>query len=565
MLPTPKLTFATLLAFLCSCTIVRVPYSGPSSPPRGTAGKPKPAKKPQPKPSSSKPKPKPTPKPAPKPAKPTPKPSGPGKPAKPQEPPPRPDPRPEEPPPGVRDGTQIVVPLRVDFDGAVNKVDSLIQKTITQDWQVVSDPKSATKIEVRYTIWRDPIKAKFDDGRLDVAVNVRYAADVRASTKIGKRLIWITKGETWGTKAEPQKVAAKFHADFKIENDFRVTAAPALDDIDFGPAPSGQVCVKALAKVCITKESVAPMVNKNLQKQLVPKIQQALAQADAQFEKQLNLKKQAQTLWAGLQQPQSLQQFAQGRCPPEAGAICSTPAWLVAKPTALGVSQPRMDGGSLRVDLGLAGQLVVTLGAKPAVKPVPLPKLQPVTDPPGFAFKSRLRLPISQLNEELSKRLGNVKLDGRNTPDIVITYVKLVDAFEGRHPHRLTFAVGVGGAIRGELKLQGDLEWDARARELAIENFDYTVDTDNAALKKLSESQYAALRKLVADKARWKLDTRAAALSDAVSKALGGAVAGRLQVDAEVTAIEVENFSVKDGLVDAAVALGGKLEVAFTP
>ena len=35
--------------------------------------------------------------------------------------------------------------------------------------------------------------------------------------------------------------------------------------------------------------------------------------------------------------------------------------------------------------------------------------------------------------------------------------------------------------------------------------------------------------------------------------------------DAEVTAIEVENFSVKDGLVDAAVALGGKLEVAFTP
>ena len=562
MLPTPKLTFATLLAFLCSCTIVRVPYSGPSSPPRGAAGKPKPAKgKPKPKPSSQAPTKKPTPKPA--------KPSGPGKPAKPKPQPkpptPRPAPKPEEPPPGVREGTQMVVPLRVAFDESVKKVDSLIQKTITQDWQVVSDPKSATKVEVRYTVWRDPIKAKFDDGRLDVSVNVRYAADVRASTKIGKRVIWITKGETWGTKAEPQRVAAKFHADFKIQDDFRVTAEAKLDDIDFGPAPSGQVCVKALAKVCITKETVAPMVNKNLQKQLVPQIEQALDQADAQFEKQLNLKKQAQTLWTALQQPQSLQQLGQGRCPTEAGAICSTPAWLVAKPTSIGVSQPRMDGDDLRVDLGLAGQLVVQLGDKPAVKPTPLPKLEAVTDPPGFAFKSRLRLPLSQLNEELSKRVANVKLDGRNTPDIVITYVKLVDAFEGRHPHRLSFAVGVGGALRGELKLQGDLEWDPKARELSIENFDYTVDTDNEKLQKLSQSQYAALRKLVADKARWKLDAKAAALTEAVTKSLGGALAGKLQVNGELTDVQLENFSVKDGVVDAAVALAGKLDIAYSP
>ncbi|PCC74012.1 protein of unknown function [Nannocystis exedens] len=563
MLPTPKLTFATLLAFLCSCTIVRVPYSGPSSPPRGAAGKPKPAKKPKPKPASQTP----TKKPTPKPAKP---PSGAGKPAKPKPQPkppaPRPAPRPEEPPPpSVREGTQMVVPLRVDFDESVKKVDSLIQKTITQDWQVVSDPKSATKIEVRYTVWRDPIKAKFDDGRLDVTASVRYAADVRASTKIGKRVIWITKGETWGTKAEPQKVAAKFHADFKIEDDFRVTADAKLDDIDFGPAPSGQVCVKALAKVCISKETVAPMVNKNLQKQLVPKIQQALDQADAQFEKQLNLKKQAQTLWTALQQPQSLQQLGQGRCPTEAGAICSTPAWLVAKPTSIGVSQPRMDGKDLRVDLGLAGQLVVQLGDKPAVKPTPLPKLEPVTDGPGFAVKSRLRLPLGQLNEELTKRLGNLSFGGRGSPEIVVTYVKLVDESAARNSRRLTVAVGVGGAIRGELKLQGELTWNSRARELSIQDFDYTVDSDNEQLKKLSAQHYASLRQLVADKARWKLDTKAAALSDAVAKALGTALAGRLQVDTELTDLEVENFDVKDGVLDAAVALSGKLEVAYTP
>ncbi|MDC0668021.1 DUF4403 family protein [Nannocystis radixulma] len=556
---TSRVTFATLFVFLCSCVIVRAPYS--NSQPRPAAQRPKPAK--------SKPKPKPAPakKPTPKPAKP--KPPGAGKPAKPKptprpEPAPRPAPEPEE-PPKVPNGTQMVVPFRVGFAEAVQRVDSQIQKTITKDWHVVSDPKSATKIEARYTVWRDPIKAKFDDGTLDVTVNVRYAADVRASTKIAGRVIWITKGETWGTKAEPQKIAAKFHAKFKIQDDFRVTAEAKLDDIDFGPAPSGQACVKALAKVCVSKETIAPMVRKNLQKAIVPQIEKALDQADTQIEKQLNLKKQAQSLWTALQQPQSLQKLGQGRCPTEAGAICSTPAWLVAKPTSVGVSQPRMDGKDLRVDLGLAGQLVVQLGDKPAVKPTPLPKLEPVTDPPGFAVRSRLRLPLNQLNEELGRRLRDQKLDGRGTPDIVVTHVKLVDEFNPRFPHRIRLNVGVGGALTGELTLQGDLEWNARTRELAVENFDYTVDTDNEALKKLSASQYAAMKKLVEDKARWKLDAKTAALSEAVTKALGGALKGRLQVSGELSKVHLEGFNVKDGVLDAEVVIAGELDVAFTP
>lgn len=554
-------TFATLLVFLSGCVIVRSPYPGPSSQPKMASQRPKPAK-PKPKPTSQAPAKKPTPKPA------KPRPPGAGKPAKPapkpQLPPTRPAPKPE-PPESVPSGTQIVVPFRVDFAGAVKKVDGLIQKTITQDWHTVSAANSATTIEARYTIWRDPIKASFDDGTLSVTVNVRYAADVRAWTKLGRSRIWITKGETWGTKAEPQRIAAKFHAKFKIEDDFRVTAEAKLDDIDHGPAPSGQACAKVVAKVCISKETIAPMVRKNLEKALVPQIEKALDQADQQFEKQLNLKKQAQTLWSALQQPQSLQKLGQDRCPTEAGAVCTTPAWLIAKPASLGVSQPRMDGKDLRVDLAFAGQLAVQLGNKPAVKPTPLPKLKPVTDPPGFAVEARLRLPLSQLSQELSRRLKDQQFGGRNTPEIVVTYVKILDEFDARQPHRLRIGVGVGGALTGELKLQGELAWNAKTRELSVENFDYVVDTDNEALQKLSASNYAALRELVANKARWKLDTKAAALSEAVTKALGGVLRGRLQVNGALDKVHLENFSVKDGMLDAAVVLAGELDVAFTP
>ena len=246
-------------------------------------------------------------------------------------------------------------------------------------------------------------------------------------------------------------------------------------------------------------------------------------------------------------------------------ALCSTPAWLVVKPASFGVSQPRMDGKDLRVDLAFAGRFDVALGDKPAVKPTPLPKLQPVTDPPGFAVHARLRLPLDQLNDELSRRLKGYKFDGRGTPDIVVTYVKIVDQFQARDSRRLQLAVGVGGALTGELKLQGELAWNSKTRELSVKEFDYTVDTDNEALKKLSASQYEAVRKLVAEKARWKLDAKAASLSDAVTKALGGALQGRLQVNGELNKLHVEDFSVKKDVLDAEVVLAGELDVAYTP
>jgi hypothetical protein len=147
------------------------------------------------------------------------------------------------------------------------------------------------------------------------------------------------------------------------------------------------------------------MVRKNLEKNLVPQIEKALKQADKQIDKALQVKKQAKTLWTALQHPQSLQKLGQAQCPSEAGAVCKTPAWLVAQPASLGVSQPHMDGKDLRVDVAITGNLMVVLGDKPVTKAAPLPKLQPVTEPPGFAVRAQLRVATASLAEELNKRL----------------------------------------------------------------------------------------------------------------------------------------------------------------
>src|SRR5690606_37917490 len=245
------------------------PARGPSKPapqskpaPAHGPSKPLPAKKP----ATARPA-QPRPAPQAKPATP-PKPRPIAKPAPIARPAPAPRPAPEA-PPSVPTTTQLVVPVRVAFADAVARIDALVLRSAKQDWRTVSDPKAPTRVEVRYTAWRDPIEATYDDRTLRVGVTVRYAADVRASAKnpLGGGRIWITRGESWGTKSKPQVIAAKFHAVFTVQDDLSVKAEVALDGIDHGEAPSGDVCVKAIAQLCVSKGSIAPMVRRNLERQ----------------------------------------------------------------------------------------------------------------------------------------------------------------------------------------------------------------------------------------------------------------------------------------------------------
>jgi hypothetical protein len=296
--PIRDLTLATLLTLGCGCVIVPGAPNPARTPHPATAHAPKkkPAARPKQVAHAGKPaKPRPAQHPVDetgggKPAKPGTRPGG-GKPD--TRPKPGPDERPTEPEaPPSPDATHMVVPVRVDFAETVARIDEQIVRTAKQDWQTVSAPGDLTRVEVRYKVWRDPIAADFDDQTLKVGVKVRYAADVRVSTKnpFGGR-IWITRGESWGTRSEPQQIGAKFHATFNIKDDFSVKAGVELDDIDHGQAPSGEVCVQAGVKLCVSKAAIAPMVRKNLERYLVPRIEKALDDADKQLERSLSLKR----------------------------------------------------------------------------------------------------------------------------------------------------------------------------------------------------------------------------------------------------------------------------------
>ena len=245
--------------------------------------------------------------------------------------------------------------------------------------------------------------------------------------------------------------------------------------------------------------------------------------------------------------------------------MCTTPAWLVAEPATLGVSQPEMDGKDLRVDLAIGGRLAVVQGDKPKVKPTPLPKLGPVKGPPGFAVHAKIRVALAALGQELDKRLKDQRLQGRGLPDIIITRVTLADQFDPRNPERIHLIVSVSGALNADLKLQGELVYDAKDSELSLKNFDYSVASDNDAVQKLADAHRDYLRKLVAEKARWKLDDRADALRKAVTSALGGVWRDHLKISGELKHLQLASFAVEKGNLAADIVLAGALEVAFTP
>jgi len=551
-------SFVTLFVFTAGCTFIsggsypsqgRYPASAPQrgpSKPRPDANRPSPGKPAQ-QPAKPQPRPKPQPSPQPRPK-------------------PKPDPKPAPDPKGPV-GTQIVVPVRVDFAAAVAQIDARIQKTMNHDWQTVSASGAAIKVEARYKVWRDPVRASFDDGALKIRVDVHYAADVRASAKnpFGGGRIWITKGISWGTQASPQKLIARFTARIDINSDYSVEADARLTDIDHGVAPKGEVCVKSAVKLCVTKEALAPMVHKKLEAALVPQVQKALGSADKQLEKSLNLKRHAQQLWTNLQQPLQLQQLGQTNCPSELGGLCSTPAWLLVQPATIGISGPHLDRKDLRVDLGFGGQLVVKQGNKPAVKPTPLPRLQTSVGRPGFAVRASLRIPTDALGDELTKHLKGQNLGGVGTGNAVIAGVTLEKSSNPRFPRRIQATISVRGGVDADVKVHGDLEWDGRKDQLSLENIDYVVESANPALKQLSAANKAALLKVLADRAHWNLDTKSSALKRAITRALGGVWPGHLKVHGELSNLEIERFTVDKDKIAADVLVTGQLDVALTP
>jgi hypothetical protein len=452
--------------------------------------------------------------------------------------------------------SRIVLPVKVAFDALAEQLDALVPKTDQKDWTAITKGDESPKAEVKYQLWRDPIRITFSDRTFHIAVPVHYAANVRAQVRnpFSKRAwIWIAKDETWGTKADPQDITAMFDAKIDIDDTWQVKSETRLTDLEHGDAPSGEICKNAGIQICVPKSDVAPQVRKHIDAYLRARLEKELAKVDAEVQHAFDLQQRAQAVWDAVQAAQAVN---------VPGGKQS--AWLSMQPSAVGIGPLEKDGAALRVDLSLAGRIAVRSGQKPKSKPIPLPKLTKLTDPAGFHVNAELRLPADALTSALTRELDSLHF-GHGAQQVSIATAQVVARPDEKHPHRIVIKLALEGAVKDEIELRGELAYDAATQRLSVERFDYASDSADVLAKKLEGFDHAALRKQVAAKAHWDLAAESAPLKAAIGEALNSTLRDHLRVSGELTQLELKDFAVEADALAANVILGGELEVEYTP
>jgi hypothetical protein len=458
--------------------------------------------------------------------------------------------KPDKPEP-LPERSKIVLPVRIALAAIDKQINELVPTTDSKDWQQVTKGESSPKADLKYELWREPIDVKLDGSTFHIAVPVRYAATIRAQAKnpLNGDWFWIAKSETWGTRNEPQRITAHFEAKLDIDDEWRVKSDIKLVKIEHGEVPSGNICKNIGIDVCVTKASVAGEVREGIDKRLEEKVRKALGKLDGKLERSFDLKRRAEKVWSQVQQPQS---------------VPGTPdsVWLVVRPSAVGVGRVRQDGSDVRVDLAVEGKLSVVAGDKPKVKVEPLPKITKVDGDAGFYVIADLRIPQEVLGKTLEQRLRGLSFSSKKNEKIEVVQANVVARTNEQNPRRISVKISFGDKPEDALELEGELVYDANSQRLSVKNFDFMAASGGVLANKLAAFDHAAIRRQIEAKASWDLSNEAGSLKKGISAALAASLRGQANVGGSLEKLEVRDFAVKKGAVEAKVIVGGQLEVS---
>jgi hypothetical protein len=455
-----------------------------------------------------------------------------------------------------------VVPVEVPLQTVSLKLDAQLPKTESRDWVRATKKGKSPEVDVRYKVWRDPIKLTAHGSTLRVVVPLRYSSDIRAKLKKPiKGWMWLTRGESWGTVEDPQKMEVTIDLSLSVGEDYNVHSQSKLVSIKHGEPPAGDVCVHAGVKVCIPKKLLASHVEDELNSYLTPKLEAGLKKGDTEISKLLALRSRVTTLWSALAKPVELHKPKQLDCPTQVGAACSRSAWLALTPVSLALSPLEVDSKELGVRVELQGKLALST-TKPKAASAPLPKLKPLSGPTQFALSTSFEIPLTHLSEQLSKGLASLSLPVGTAQLKVKSASVTVTSGEQK---TIVLELQTDGAHAGKLRFSAKLDYDAKRELFGLSSLAPDAETKALFEKELKELKVAELEKAILHHASIAVGKASEALRRSVSSALSTALPGKLQLTGTLSEVALEDFSLSQDAIVAKVALSGPLSVEFTP
>jgi hypothetical protein len=462
------------------------------------------------------------------------------------------------PPPGV---SRLTVPVRAPFEELVLKVDSLLPKTQSQDYQRMGQEGDSTVLDVKYKVWRDPIEAKFKGRTLTVVVPVRYAADIRGKVKnpFGSDYLPLNDGQTWGTKSSPQRMRVTMSLELDVNDEWKLESEAKLEKIEHGSPPKGNFCAHAGIDFCTPKENFAGEVRKNIERYLTPKITKELERAEGELRKNLDLRAQASALWAAAQKPLQLQKVGDKACPTALLSSCKKDAWLVFEPASFGLSELAIVEGDLGVDIGMEGKLRVVTGKKPKSGTEKLPKPAKLPGSTAFQLSATLDVPLNALAKEIRAVLSEKHLEN-DKKRLEVRDVEVEVTGKGG----LTLSIETKGLYAGKLGMVGKLVLDEKKNELRLDQVAFDAATKELFGKELKGIDQQAVVESVEKAGRITLDKESKALRRAITHALGGALPGKLEVKGALDELRFHSLGFHSDRIELNVELRGSLSLEYS-
>jgi hypothetical protein len=283
--------------------------------------------------------------------------------------------------------TQVRIPLRM----IAALVDAQLPQHEAKGMEPLTREGQSPALEASYDIWRDPVELRFADRTLQVDVPVRYAArfNARVKSPFGG---WLTvaKNEPWGTEGDPQRLRLRVNTRVKVTAQWELQLRSKVERPEHGSPPGGKLCTGGAFKLCVSKDSVAPEVRKRIDAEIVPRMEQALGDADRQLEAAAALRARLEQAWRAIGKPQQFD--AHGR-------------WVVIEPRQAAL-ELHADADAIIIEPAVHAR-VSYHESKPKRLYPPLPDKVALSDLPG----ERMQLPpelapkkLRQLLDQLSSR-----------------------------------------------------------------------------------------------------------------------------------------------------------------
>ncbi len=344
----------------------------------------------------------------------------------------------------------------------------------------------------QYVYQRDPLALSAAGDRFSIATTLRYRARVGvprtglASCGYG--------GETPRRASLSLATNLYWRRDWKIGSRETALSATLLDP----------------CRVTALLVDATPALQTMIDRQL----KDFSAQVDTLLPKAADLRPLADSIWRSFLEPTPLDTL--------------NTLWMVLDPEAIRVVPLSGVGPSFKTAIVVYARPRVIAGAKPPTIDRPLPVLSLGTSPGGFVVPISVELPFAEVNRRATELLATETAGTSERVDSV--HVEATG-------DSVRIVLDVSGSLRGRLTLMSRLRWDPAARELRLDDLDWSLESRGMM-------------------SRMKATLAAPLIGRAIRKATMG---GRVPLGAQLDSVRTQMLQLLNRTVTPGVILGGSI------